>query len=120
MVIQTYNEITYQSCTPDDALDTDTFQYYDGSLEFDQSLTIAVPLTIQGINYYFSDGDNGVQCQRGMAFEILVRHGNGLPPSLNQPSPPPYIEPPAQSPPVKINGGSLALNNKASVGGTDT
>ncbi|KAK8477833.1 hypothetical protein V6N11_061144 [Hibiscus sabdariffa] len=122
-VIQTYNETTYQSCSTDDALDTDTFQYDGGSPQFDQSLTIAVPLTIEGVNYYFSDGDDGVQCQRGMAFEILVRHGNGLPPSLNQPPPPPYVEPPgdpAQSPPVTINGGSPALNNKASAGGSDT
>ncbi|XVE77008.1 hypothetical protein DITRI_Ditri13aG0027400 [Diplodiscus trichospermus] len=120
-VIQTYNETTYRSCTMDDASDTDTFQYNGGNTNFDQSLTIAVPLTIEGKNYYFSDADDGVQCQGGMAFEILVKHGNGLPPSLNQPPPPPYIEPPpsgdsAQSPPITIAGGSPALDNGA-VGG---
>ncbi|KAL1091526.1 hypothetical protein V6Z11_D07G162300 [Gossypium hirsutum] len=89
-VIQTYNETTYRNCTTDDASDTDTFQYNGGNTDFDQSLTIEVPLTIEGANYYFSDAGDGVQCQRGMAFKILVRHGNGLPPSLNQPPPPPY------------------------------
>ncbi|MFQ6619980.1 hypothetical protein Gotur_000950 [Gossypium turneri] len=122
-VIQTYNETTYRNCTTDDASDTDTFQYNGGKTDFDQSLTIEVPLTIEGANYYFSDAGDGVQCQRGMAFKILVRHGNGLPPSLNQPPPPPYVEAPsdtAQSPPVTINGESPSLNNKAAVGGTNT
>ncbi|OMO78626.1 Plastocyanin-like protein [Corchorus capsularis] len=122
-VIQTYNETTYQSCTMDDALDTDTFQYNGGNTNFDESLTIAVPLTIQGTNYYYSDAEDGAQCQRGMAFEILVNHGTGLPPSLNQPPPPPYIEPPsadtAQSPPVTISGVSPSLNNGAVELGAD-
>ncbi|XP_022734682.1 cucumber peeling cupredoxin-like [Durio zibethinus] len=119
-VIQTYNATTYQSCTMDDASDTDTFQYNGGSTGFDQSLTIAVPLTVEGTNYYFSDAEDGIQCQRGMAFEIDVSHGNGLPPSLNQPPPPPHVEPPggdsAQSPPITIAGGSPSLNNGAVAG----
>ncbi|MBA0576208.1 hypothetical protein Golob_024581 [Gossypium lobatum] len=122
-VIQTYNETTYRNCTTDDASDTDTFQYNGGNTDFDQSLTIEVPLTIEGANYYFSDAGDGVQCQRGMAFKILVRHGNGLPPSLSQPPPPPYVEAPsdpAQSPPVTIKGESPSLNNIAAVGGTNT
>ncbi|XWS45974.1 hypothetical protein CRYUN_Cryun14cG0025300 [Craigia yunnanensis] len=123
-VIQTYNETTYRSCTMDDSSDTDTFQYDGGNTNFDQSLTIAVALTIEGTNYYFSDADDGVQCQRGMAFEILVSHGNGLPPSLNKPPPPPYIEPPggdsAQSPPITITGGSPSLNNGAVGGGAES
>lgn len=109
----------------DDASDTDTFQYDGGNSNFDQSLTIAVPLTIEGTNYYFSDADDGVQCQRGMAFEILVKHGNGLPPSLNQPPPPPYIEPPGpdsaqSSPPITIAGRSPSLENGAVGGGVES
>ncbi|XVF22674.1 hypothetical protein REPUB_Repub12eG0191400 [Reevesia pubescens] len=123
-VIQTYNETTYRGCTMDDASDTDTFQYDGGNTNFDQSLTIAVPLTIEGTNYYFSDADDGVQCQRGMAFEIIINHGNGLPPNLNQPPPPPYIEPPSgestQSPPITITGESPNLNNRATGGGVDS
>ncbi|XP_022759521.1 cucumber peeling cupredoxin-like [Durio zibethinus] len=123
-VIETYNETTYRSCVTDDASDTDTFQYGGGNTDFGQSLTIAVPLTIEGTNYYFSDADDGIQCQQGMAFEILVNHGIGLPPSLNQPPPPPYIEPPggdlAQSPPITITGGSPSLNNGAMGGGFDS
>lgn len=107
-MIQTYNETTYQSCIADDSSDNDTFQYGGGSQQFNESLTIAVPLTIEGTNYYFSDADDGVQCQQGMAFEIQVSHGLGLPPSLSQPPPPPFIEPPgpdtADSPPITVGG----------------
>lgn len=117
-VILTYNETTFNSCTTDDASDNDTFQYNGGSTEFGQSMTIAVPLTITGPNYFFSDANDGIQCQRGMAFQISVNHGQGLPPSLNQPPPPPYVAPPgpgtAQSPPITIVGGSPSLFNGAS------
>ena len=105
-VIQTYNETTYQSCNFDDASDNSTFQYGGGDENFGEALTVEVPLTIEGANYFFSSGDDGVQCQHGMAFEVKVAHGAGLPPSLNQPPPPPYIEPPgpdsAQSPPGTV------------------
>lgn len=71
-------------------------------------MTVSVPLTIEGSNYFFSDASDGVQCQHGMAFEINVAHGLGLPPALNQPPPPPYMEPPgpdsAQSPSVTTVG----------------
>ncbi|XP_059312724.1 early nodulin-like protein 18 [Lycium ferocissimum] len=106
-VIQTYNQTTYKNCTMDEASDDDTFQYQGGSNEFGKPMTIAVPLTIKGQQYYFSDADDGDQCLNGMAFEIKVGHGKGLPPSLNQPPPPPYVEPPsavedAESPPITV------------------
>ncbi|KAI3449147.1 hypothetical protein Pfo_005812 [Paulownia fortunei] len=106
-VIQTYNKTTYDSCTMDDSLDTDTFQYDGGSNQFGSATIIPVPLTIEGTQYYFSDADDGEQCQHGMAFQIKVNHGLGLPPSLNQPPPPAYIPPPApadegQSPPIAV------------------
>lgn len=106
-VIQTYNETTYRSCTADDASDDDTFHYQGGSDEFGKAMTIAVALTIEGQQYYFSDADDGTQCLKGMAFEIKVGHGIGLPPSLNQPPPPRYVEPPsageeAESPPITV------------------
>ncbi|KAG2723319.1 hypothetical protein I3760_02G164800 [Carya illinoinensis] len=119
-VIQTYNDTTYLSCTMDDAEDDDTTQYNGGSTQFGDKMTVAVPLTIEGPNYYFSDANDGVQCQQGMAFEIQVKHGLGLPPSLNQPPPPPYIEPPGpdsvQSPPVSISQNG-AIRGGANVGG---
>lgn len=121
-VIQTYNLTTFQSCSMDDAADNDTFQYGGGNSDFGKSQTVAVPLTIEGSNYYFSDADDGTQCQHGMAFEISVSHGLGLPPSLNQPPPPPYQEPPgsdAQSPPVSITGGSPTGENSAFAIGAD-
>lgn len=91
----------------DDALDTDTFQYQGGNSEYGKALVVAVPLTIEGSQYFFSEADDGLQCQHGMAFQIKVSHGFGLPPSLNQPPPPPYVEPPStveegQTPPITI------------------
>ncbi|KAK4415983.1 hypothetical protein Salat_2705700 [Sesamum alatum] len=106
-VIQTYNKTTYNNCSMDDSLDTDTFQYDGGSNEFGSAVVISVPLTIEGTQYYFSDADDGEQCLHGMAFEIKVNHGLGLPPSLNQPPPPPYVPPPesadgVQTPPITV------------------
>ncbi|KAE9622055.1 hypothetical protein Lal_00032868 [Lupinus albus] len=122
-VIQTYNKTTYLNCTADDS-DNGTFIYDSGSSSFGEALTVPVPLTIVGLNYFFSDaGVDGVQCSHGMAFEINVGRGLGLPPSLNQPPPPPYAEPPdpdteAQSPPVTVaqlpNGGG-AFGRRANV-----
>ncbi|KAI4367932.1 hypothetical protein MLD38_016555 [Melastoma candidum] len=98
-VIQTYNLTIYQSCSIDDSDGSDTFQYDGGVTSFGQAMTIPVPLTIEGTNYFFSDADDGVQCQAGMRFQIKVNHGSGLPPSLNQPPPPPYMEPPGPGTP---------------------
>ncbi|EEF50418.1 copper ion binding protein, putative [Ricinus communis] len=111
-VIQTYNETTFRNCTIDESLDNDTIQYDGGNTAFGIALTISVPLTIEGPNYFFSDGEDGNQCLHGMAFEIQVNRGLGLPPSLNQPPPPPYREPDsAQSPPIPIQGGPQSSGN---------
>ncbi|XP_058222541.1 early nodulin-like protein 18 [Rhododendron vialii] len=119
-VIQTYNLTTYQSCSTDDALDTDTFQYGGGNNQFGVAETMDVPLTVEGPNYFFSDANDGFQCQQGMAFEIVVNHGLGLSPSLNQPPPPPYTAPPLPSvvgsPPIMLqptSGGFRACVNFA-------
>ncbi|XP_023006098.1 uncharacterized protein LOC111498942 [Cucurbita maxima] len=105
-VIQSYNLTAFQSCSFDDASDNDTLQYNGGDTDFNKPLIIQVPLTIKGSNYFFSDANDGVQCQEGMAFEIQVNTGLGLPPSLNQPPPPPYATPPdsnsVQMPPLMI------------------
>ncbi|KAL1322091.1 hypothetical protein HN51_067019 [Arachis hypogaea] len=122
-VVQTYNETSYLSCNADD-FDNGTFVYDSGSSNFSQALTISVPLTVVGRNYFFSDAADGLQCRRGLAFEINVNRGQGLPPSLNQPPPPPYIEPPGpdaaeQSPPSTVTlaptGGASPLRVNALV-----
>lgn len=123
-VVQTYNETTYKSCTVDDASDKDTFQYLGGSNEYGKPLFVAVALTLEGNQYFFSEADDGFQCQQGMAFGIKVSHGSGLPPSLNQPPPPPYVEPPStveegQTPPVTIltspPGSSSGMKNSIGI-----
>lgn len=96
-MILTYNETTFRSCSIENSSDTDTFFYGQGNQNFGQPLTIAVPLTIEGPNYFFSDANDGIQCENGMAFGFNVSHGVGLPPSLNQPPPPPYVEPPTNA-----------------------
>lgn len=94
-MIQTYNATAYQICNADDTSETDTFVYSGGN-EIGRSVILSIPLTIEGNNYFFSDTDDGIQCQQGMAFKIDVKHGLGLPPNLNQPPPPPFVD---QSPP---------------------
>ncbi|XP_045805016.1 cucumber peeling cupredoxin-like [Trifolium pratense] len=114
-VILTYNKTAYLNCTVDDS-DNDTSIYSGFPDGFNKPLTISVPLTIVGLNYFFSDYSEGLQCQQGLAFQIQVQRGIGLPPSLNQPPPPPYIEPPgpnsAESPSVTLpqtpNSGAFA------------
>ncbi|XP_006663460.1 blue copper protein-like [Oryza brachyantha] len=41
---------------------------------------LAVMLTTEGANYFFSDAGGGEHCRRGMRFEVTVAHGQGLPP----------------------------------------
>ncbi|KAK2415068.1 cucumber peeling cupredoxin [Trifolium repens] len=114
-VILTYNKTAYLNCTADDS-DNETSIYSGVPDDSGKPLTISVPLTIVGSNYFFSDYNEGLQCQLGLAFQIQVQRGIGLPPSLNQPPPPPYIEPPgpdsAESPSVTVpqtpNSGAFA------------
>lgn len=49
---------------------------------------LAVMLTAEGANYFFSDAWNGEHCHKGMRFQVSVAHGRGLP-SV----PPSYYEP---------------------------
>lgn len=108
-VVLTYNETTFRSCSVDNSSDSDTFQYVaQQNGEVGTPLTVAVPLTNEGLNYFFSDAFDGIQCENGLAFGINVSHGVGLPPYLNQPPPPPYVEPPSNAdgsltPPVTGN-----------------
>ncbi|KAL5146847.1 hypothetical protein HKD37_06G016627 [Glycine soja] len=112
---RTYNKTTYLNCTTNYS-DNGTFVYNGRSHGFGEALTIVVPLTIVGPNYFFSDAGDDVQCQRGLAFEIDVQRGLGLPSSLNQPPPPPYQEPlgpdGTQSSPITVaqspSGGTFA------------
>ncbi|KAG6748014.1 hypothetical protein POTOM_047909 [Populus tomentosa] len=71
-VIQTYNLTTLKNCSIDDSSYNDTVVYNGGNAVFNQALTIIVPLTIQGPNYFFSDASDGIQCQHGLAFDINV------------------------------------------------
>ncbi|KAI3985284.1 hypothetical protein MKX01_033598 [Papaver californicum] len=92
-VIKTYNETAYSICNADDTVDTDA-SVYSGGPEIGKQVVLPVALIIEGENYFFSSADDGAQCQKGMAFKIDVKHGVGLPPSLNQPPPPPFVDSP--------------------------
>lgn len=105
-MVHTYNATTYANCTADFAEDNDTTVYDSGSSVFGRPITVNVPLTIEGSNYFFSDAGDGFDCEHGMRFEIKVVHGSGLPASLSQPPPPPYTPGPAyEAPPVFLGGG---------------
>ncbi|KAJ4955195.1 hypothetical protein NE237_011978 [Protea cynaroides] len=84
-VIQTYNETIYRSCDFHDAPDGAYAVQYMGGDTTAKPLTVAIPLTQVGLNYYFSDVYDGMQCRRGMAFEIEVKN-----------PPFPYVSPPFQ------------------------
>ncbi|MQL80287.1 hypothetical protein Taro_012735 [Colocasia esculenta] len=102
-VIQTYNKTTYGLCSLDQDYGNLTTQWTpfegaDGGSGGRAADAIAVPLTVNGENYYFSSTGDGIQCRNGMKFHITVAHGSGLPPALNQPPPPPPT--PATPPPL--------------------
>lgn len=110
-MIQTKNETTYQKCSTDEDNGDDTFVYDPsaGGLGGATAAVVAVALTEEGVSYFFSDADDGIQCFQGMRFQISVAHGLGLPPALNQPPPPPYKDPsppPTSSSSTTIPGAS--------------
>ncbi|KAG1331446.1 blue copper protein [Cocos nucifera] len=94
-VIQTKNETTYQKCSTDEDNGDDYFVYSPtaSGLGGAAPAVLAVALTEEGVSYFFSDADDGIQCFQGMRFQISVAHGLGLPPALSQPPPPPYKDP---------------------------
>ncbi|KAF6176078.1 hypothetical protein GIB67_000172 [Kingdonia uniflora] len=116
-VIQTYNATTYKLCNADDDASNGDIFIYDNSTA-NGSLTFAVPLTKEGPNYFF---DDGVECEKGMAFQISVKHGKGLPPNLNQPPPPAYVEspPPLDPPPYLVPDSQDASPAGNGVGGAN-
>ncbi|KAB8117429.1 hypothetical protein EE612_059434 [Oryza sativa] len=89
-VVQTSNATAYSLC---DAEGPETLIYSpghgDAASASPRAATIAVPLTVEGANYFFSEAGDGAQCEEGMRFEIKVAHGRGLPPDLAHPPPPP-------------------------------
>ncbi|KAJ1275341.1 hypothetical protein BS78_05G128100 [Paspalum vaginatum] len=64
---------------------------------------LAVMLTAEGANYFFSDAWNGEHCQKGMRFQVSVAHGRGL-----QSVPPSYYEPLSGAPSKMLDGGAVA------------
>ena len=65
---------------------------------------LAVMLTAEGANYFFSDAGDGDHCRKGMRFEVAVAHGRGLP-SV----PASYYEPLSGAPaPGMPDGGAVA------------
>ncbi|KAI3744350.1 hypothetical protein L1987_57429 [Smallanthus sonchifolius] len=75
MLVLTYNETTFCSCSVDDSSDGDTFIYGQEREEYGEPLAVVIPLTIEGTHYFFSDASDGIQCENGMAFGINVSHG---------------------------------------------
>ncbi|KAF6150208.1 hypothetical protein GIB67_023163 [Kingdonia uniflora] len=97
-IIQTYNFTTYKECDFEDAELDDTIEWSTGDPSFTNlvPVTRAVPLTKEGITYFFSGDFDGEQCQHGQHFKINVTHGQGLPESLKSPS---TVESPAPTSP---------------------
>ncbi|KAI3924283.1 hypothetical protein MKW98_032484 [Papaver atlanticum] len=87
-VVQTYNVTTYKRCNSDDAEVDDTTEWSsaDPSATAPLPVTVAIPLTKEGMTYFFSSDYDGEQCKHGQHFKINVLHGSGLPPSMKTPS----------------------------------
>lgn len=109
-VIETNNKTTYQRCDASEDGGDGTFVYSagGGGEKFGKAAVVAVPLTTEGAVYFFSDAQDGIQCAKGMRFEIAVERGRGLPPALNQPPPPPVsgvqVPPPPETE-IDVKGG---------------
>ncbi|WVZ51792.1 hypothetical protein U9M48_002902 [Paspalum notatum var. saurae] len=89
-VVQTANATAYDLCDASDDPSNSIFGGGGGGGGGpEESSTIPVPLTREGPNYFFSEADDGAQCQQGMRFEIKVEHGQGLPASMAHPPPAP-------------------------------
>ncbi|XP_076918118.1 early nodulin-like protein 18 [Bidens hawaiensis] len=88
-LVQTYNSTIYHLCDDSNALDNDTTQYAspDPSASSVHPVTVAVPLVKEGPTFFFSSDYDGEQCENGQRFSINVTHGQGLPPSLREPTP---------------------------------
>ncbi|XP_057839034.2 early nodulin-like protein 18 [Cryptomeria japonica] len=95
-VVRTYNASTYDSCNYDDTeTNDDTSMYLEEDLNKpNTNATVSIPLTVPGMNYFYSSADDGIECLAGLRFEANVSVGEGLPPSLRHPPPPPFSGPP--------------------------
>lgn len=65
---------------------------------------LAVMLTAEGANYFFSIVGEGEHCRKGMRFEVSVAHGRGLP-SV----PASYYEPLSGAPAGMPDGGAMCV-----------
>uniref|UniRef100_A0A0A8YPI0 Phytocyanin domain-containing protein n=1 Tax=Arundo donax TaxID=35708 RepID=A0A0A8YPI0_ARUDO len=96
-VVHTTNATVYEHCRAGDAASG-------GSGWKPEAAFLAVMLTAEGANYFFSDAWDGEHCRKGMRFEVAVAHGRGLPPV-----PQSYYEPLSGAPAGMRHGGSVAM-----------
>ena len=97
-VVHTTNSTVYKLCS------TGVTASGGGSGWKPEGAFLAVMLTAEGANYFFSDAWNGEHCQRGMRFQVSVARGRGLP-SV----PPSFYEPLSSAPAGTRRGGTVAV-----------
>ncbi|XP_043693657.1 uncharacterized protein LOC122644118 [Telopea speciosissima] len=123
-IVQTYNVTTYKQCDYYDAELDDTTEWSaaDPNATNPQPVTVAIPLVKEGMTYFFSGDYDGEQCDNGQHFKINVTHGQGLPPSLKNPS----MDSPGPASPDMNNADSAPdtvvpsnFNNPNEEGGSD-
>ncbi|KAL5223726.1 hypothetical protein ABZP36_010365 [Zizania latifolia] len=119
-VVHTSNSTAYSLCDATDLDGPDSFIYGGGGGGgggLEETHSIAIALTFKGPNYFFSDAEDGAQCEQGMRFEIKVDEGRGLPPDLAHPPPAPksrvLAPPPAGTSlnPVEVGAGAGAAGD---------
>jgi Plastocyanin-like domain len=113
------NDTTYNLCDPDSDYSNQTFLWGNdgGDSSTPTAQVVAIPLTYEGSNYFFSETMDSQQCQEGMKFGIKVLHGNGLPPVLNQLPPPPYATPPLPATSTEGGSGPMSQNQSSEKNG---
>ena len=95
-VVHTTNATAYGLCSAGVAADGGSGWKPEGAF-------LAVMLTAEGANYFFSDAGDGDHCRKGMRFEVAVAHGRGLP-SV----PASYYEPLSGAPAGMPDSGAVA------------
>ncbi|PVH34194.1 hypothetical protein PAHAL_8G167500 [Panicum hallii] len=95
-VVHTTNATKYKLCSAGVAANGSSGCKPEGAF-------LAVMLTAEGANYFFSAAGDGDHCRKGMRFEAAVAHGRGLP-SV----PASYYEPLSGAPAGMPDGGAVA------------
>lgn len=97
-MVHTTNATVYKSCRAGDVTTNGSSGWKP------EAAFLAVMLTAEGTNYFFSDAWDGEHCRKGMRFDVAVAHGRGLPSVPSE-----YYEPLSAAPAGLRQGKAVSL-----------